>query len=352
MCGIVGLFVGCTALSYCPRRLLLDARVAAPEPGLGQESAQTEDQAQAPYRSPFRSWDSRASVRSAERREIADGDVDLPYFLPELVPLAQHKAVQELPPAVLDQVLIQHLYRYLDFTTKLEQLVVNRTALGIAQGSVGLRLPEEMRFDAYRIYCDEAYHALFSADLLRQVRRRTGVDPLLPELPYFLRRLQRMQETAGAAHRQLMELMFVIVSETLISGSLAELPQDSNVVPAVREVIRDHAQDEGRHHRYFSIFLKHLWGQLDGSERRDAALMVPQLIHTFLHPDTAAMQGELGRYGFDADTACQIVAEVLPDSVLKESARSAAAQTVRLVATLDMLDIPQVAEEFAAAGLL
>ncbi|MCX4823170.1 diiron oxygenase [Streptomyces sp. NBC_01142] len=304
------------------------------------------------YNSPFRSWDARASVRSTERRQLRDGDAARPYFSPDLVPLARHKYIQDLRPDLYDEVLIQHLYRYLDFTMKLEHLVVNRTALGIAHGTVGVALPEDMQFDAYKVYCDEAYHALFSMDLLRQVRRQTGIEPRLPQVPYFMRRLQEMQEAAGPENRSLTELLFVIVSETLISGSLMELPQDADVVPAVREVLRDHALDEGRHHTYFAIFLKYLWGQLSRSERRTAALMVPQLIHAFLRPDVDAMRGELKGYGFAEDAARQVVAEVLPESLIQESARTSATQTVRLFSTLGALELPEVVAEFEDQGFI
>ncbi|WEH33231.1 diiron oxygenase [Streptomyces sp. AM 4-1-1] len=350
MCGIVGLFVGCSTHSHCPKKLILDsAAPASEEAEAGTPVVPAPDNSG--YNSPFRSWDTRASVRSTERRTLREGDAARPYFSPELVPLARHKYIQDLRPDLYDEVLIQHLYRYLDFTMKLEHLVVNRTALGIAQATVGVAVPEDMRFDAYKVYCDEAYHALFSMDLLRQVRQRTGIEPRLPELPYFLRRLQELQEEAGAENRHLMELVFVIVSETLISGSLMELPQDGDVVPAVREVLRDHALDEGRHHTYFAIFLKYLWGQLGPSERRTAALMVPRLIHTFLRPDTDAMRAELEGYGFAREAARQVVAEVLPETLIRESARSSAAQTIRLFSSLGALDLPEVAAEFQDQGL-
>jgi hypothetical protein len=117
MCGISELFVGCTALEYCPRRLLLAE----------WSDSTTDDPPAAPehdnsdYRSPFTRWDARASVRTSPRRELGPDDEDL-FYSPHLVPLARHPLVRDLRPGIFQEVLVQRLYRYLDFTTKLEHL--------------------------------------------------------------------------------------------------------------------------------------------------------------------------------------------------------------------------------------
>ncbi|WP_282202949.1 diiron oxygenase [Kitasatospora fiedleri] len=347
MCGIVGLFVGCAALAYCPRQLSAEASVdPAPAGSPPADSSGTGD-----YRSPFGSWYERSSVRAAPRREVEVRPGADRFFSPELVPVAGHPLVAALPPERFDRLLLHHLYRYLDFTEKLETLVVNRTAVGIAQGSVGVTVPEAMRFDAYKIYCDEAYHALFSADLARQAHRVSGVAPVLPAEPYFLRRLRALIEDGNQDIAPLVELLFVIVSETLISASLSEVPDDPKVVPAVRESIRDHALDEGRHHAYFAAFLRHLWAELDPAERHRAALLVPDLVHAFLQPDRAAMHAELGRHGLTGDQARQVVAETLTDEVVNSHTAATARLTLRHLAALDAFRTSEVQERFFRAGI-
>ncbi|MEW2467995.1 diiron oxygenase [Streptomyces sp. NPDC046994] len=304
------------------------------------------------YRSPFRSWYDRASVRRAPRRTSGAAGDAVHYFPQDHVPVAAHPLVKALPPDVFEQVLIQHLYRYQDFTSKLEHLVVNRTALGIAHGTIGVQLPREMRLDAYKVYCDEAYHALSAADVIQQVRDRSDVDPRLPAQPYFLTRLEQILQSCDADLRPLVEILFVVVSETLISGNLADIPDDPSVLPMVSEVVRDHAVDEGRHHTYFAIFLRHLWGQLDERTRRRAGRYVPQLIETFLAPDTESIEAELRDHGMSREHAAQVVAEVFsPETVLAFS-QAAARQTVRHFAGLGVLEDPRTAAEFQRYGLL
>lgn len=339
MCGTVGLFVGCRALTFCPRRLLL-AQGGDRDEG---------DPPASGYHSPLRSWHERASVRTAPRRLVGD-PADRFYFSPDLVPVAGHRLVKSLPDLVFRTILIQHLYRYLDFTAKLESLVVNRTVLGIAHGTVGVRLPEAMRFDAYKIYCDEAYHTLFSADLARQVEKKSGIVPVLPEQSFFLRRLAAFQDELPTRYRPLLELVFVVISETLISGTLAEVPDRSDVVSAVRETVADHATDEGRHHAYFAAFLNYLWAQLSATDRLRASLWVPRLMDAFLRPDLLAIREELVGHGLSEEDADTVVADVYSFEAVSAHRSGVARQTLRYFSELDAFETEQAQEKLSAYG--
>ena len=340
MCGTIGMFIGCPAAAVCPRRELTEALV-------GDEELAATD-----YRSPFRSWYEKSTVRSQPRRLLSEADPAPHFFSPDLVPVAGHPLVRALPPDRFRTLLVQHLYRYLDFTARLEHVVVNRTVLGIAHDTLGVRLPEPMRLDAYKIYCDEAYHALFSADLIVQVRDATGIAPALPPEPFFLRRLAAVRAGADERARPLVDLMFVIISETLISATLAEVPDDPEVAGAVREVLRDHLADEGRHHRYFALFLRQLWGQLDAGDRRAAALLVPPLVDCFLRPDAAAVRDDLLAAGLSRADSEQVVAEVFPPDLVHGYTWSTTRQLVRYFAQLGALADPEVEAVFAAGGLV
>lgn len=322
MCGSVGLFIGCAALSVCPRALLGEA--VHDTLTVGAEATP------APYRSPFTGWDDRASVRNAPRRRYTDEDAQLPPIAADLVPVAGDPRVRALDPTQQRGILLHHLYRYLDFTAALESLVVNRTVLGIANGSVGVQLPRQMRLDAYRIYCDESYHALFSADLCQQVEQVTGVPAGIVDRPYFLTRLEALLSRVEPSMRPLIELLFVIVSETLISAMLAEnLSGGQPMAESVRSAIRDHAVDEGRHHAYFASFLRHLWPQLGSAERRLAGEIVPELAAIFLDPDSSSVCRDLVRAGVPRAEAELIVAETYGSERVAEQQREVGRQTLR-----------------------
>ncbi len=302
MCGSTGLAVGCQAQFSCPKELFRTG--ASEEP-------------QNDYRSPFRDWHERASVRKEPRRVLSPSDDRYLLFDADLVPTSSHILVQELPDPQRNEVLTQHLYRYLKFTTQLEQLVVNKTMLDIAYGRIGVDLPRGMVFDAHKIYCDEAYHALFSMDMYRQVIDATGVAPRIGSDPHFFRRLRRLLEDVDPSMRLLVELLFVFCSETLISGTL-DSGRDQQVDPAVHEMVKDHAKDEGKHHAYFASFLFHLCPQIHTKYQESAAALIPDLIMTFLEPDRESLVSELCGYDLSQDEAEQVVAETFTRDVVRD----------------------------------
>src|SRR5262249_31920719 len=153
----------------------------------------------AAYNSMFREWDTQASVRSDSRIVFQDEErLGKVYFSPDLVPIVQHPLVVKLGPAIKREILIQHLYNYFDFTSCFEVEVVNWGVKQIFLKKTGFKLPEEMLFDAYKIYCDEAYHSLFSADLRSQIQVVTGITPNPLDFQAFLLKLERVQADVPA----------------------------------------------------------------------------------------------------------------------------------------------------------
>ena len=79
------------------------------------------------------------------------------FWVPEHVPAALHPDVQKLGPEINKTLEVLHLYRFHQFTEKLEHTAVNPVAIQIAHnGYRGLTLPKQMRQEAYLLYTDEA----------------------------------------------------------------------------------------------------------------------------------------------------------------------------------------------------
>lgn len=338
MCGTAGLFVGCPLAPKCPRSLLRPSAEVIE----GQDT----------YRSPLASWSERASVRSRPERRL-EGRLDWERLFPrDLVPVSLHPLVEEGTPEIVGRLVARHLLRYLDFTAKLEHLVVNRTALSFAQGMTGFEVPDDMRLDAYRIYCDEAYHALFSATLSAEVSQLTAISGDEETAPYFLRRLDQILASCDGTLAPLIEILFVICSETLISSTLLQVGASDDVDRTVQAVIDDHARDESRHHAYFAAVLRQIWPQLSRSAQRDAGPMVPALIQAFLFPDLVDLESELVGYGFTPDQAKEILSDTYPESVLQSSSAVMARYTVQHFRAVGAMDDPATADAFARAGLI
>jgi len=172
MCGLIGFFVGCDLAIACPKRNLCTSS--------------------RPYRSSFNKWDSRASVRNAPRRM---DKVNSALFPERFLPVLKHDLVQELDGNSRELLRKSGLYRFLNFTHKLEILVVNTVTANIALGRYNTDFTDEVRLDAHRIYVDEAYHALFSFELMQKVNVGNIAPAAFQEgTPAFIRRTQELIE--------------------------------------------------------------------------------------------------------------------------------------------------------------
>ena len=304
------------------------------------------------YRSKFTRWDELASVRSSPRRTLAGAVSDHLFFPPELVPAATHPLVVERGEHTTRALLVRRLYQYLEFTVELEDTAVIPVASKIARARAGIDVPDQMRLDAFKIATDEAWHAQFSYDMIVQVQAATGVQRRACEPPQFVARLAEIGRGLDPDLRGIDDLLFAVVSETLISAILSDLPNDRRLPDAVREVVADHAEDEGKHHAFFRSLLSFLWPALTAEQRRRIGPWLPELIHAFLEPDYTATALALAESGLSGPEIERVVHEAFPKAAVRQSIAEAARSTVRYFRAVGALDDPGTFEAFVAAGLL
>ena len=298
-------------------------------------------------------WYDLAGVRGGVRRTFHEESEAGQVFFPErLVPFLSHEAVRELPAEQRRELTVRHLYQFLLSTAHLETRVVNRGAELIANGRSGIELPASSRLDAFKVYCDEGYHALYSLDLADQIGAVTGVA--VPGWDYggFVDQLADAVAKTLPDQPRLAVLLQVIVFETLITAVLHEIPNDGTVVTAVRETVRDHARDEGRHHHYFTGFFHELWRQLDTPTRAQVAFAMPALLRSCLLWDVEPVRSSLVLAGLDGDTATAVVRDCYGGDVGDERIRAICRASLRMCESAGVFAVPGAAEHFAAHGLI
>jgi hypothetical protein len=299
---------------------------------------------------PFDRWYENAGVRGGVRRMFAAETEESKVFYPQhLVPYLAHEALADLAPAQRRALTIRHLYQFLLSTTHLETRIVNTTAERIANGRAGLDLPNRMRLDAFKVYCDEGYHALYSLDLADQVAAATGIA--IPPWDYggFVDKLEEAGRRVLPGEPNLVPLLQTVVFETLITAVLNEIPNDPTVIGVVRDLTRDHAMDEGHHHRFFARFFHELWTGLDTRLREPVAHALPALVQACLTWDTEPIRASLLMSGVDTATAAAVVADAYASSGANAHVCRA---TVRTFRSAGVLEVPGAEEAFAAHGLL
>ncbi|WP_441247463.1 diiron oxygenase [Kitasatospora sp. McL0602] len=297
-------------------------------------------------------WYDSASVRTRPRRMLdEDREAGLLVFPEHLVPHLRHEGVTGLGTDARRALLAQHFYQYMYFTTHLETRVVNRGTSLIAHGQVDLTLDARTRLDAFKIYCDEGYHALFSLDVVQQVEKSLGI----PALPFdFEPRLARLERTAATFlpdHGSLAQLLQVVAFETVVTRFLAQIPRDPTVFRVVREAVDDHVKDEIHHHAYFVKFFKEIWASLSPALRVQVACAMPHFVNDCLRPDLGPVHSALLSVGLSPELTPAILEDCYREEVLTATVRESGRHTLRLCESVGAFDLPQAREQLDLLGL-
>ena len=292
------------------------------------------------YQSPFES--------RAEDPDLQVPFVDeLHYFSPSLTPLlSSAELVLKITPEQQVAFEVQQLYRYLDFTVRLETEPVNEVALLLSRPAFIPWLHPGRRTDALTIYREEGKHAEWSKRQIDSVHAKTGVEPLDVD-PAFLGELNHLIESEPESFGEFVKLFFVCVSETLIAGSLLnKLPRDEEVQGAVRNLARAHAKEEGQHHKYFKSLFQQLWPALPYQTSVRIGTLLPAMLRAFLLPDRSHMLRVLETYAPDVKEADRIVDEILKSEATADGLRTSATPSLRIFADAGVFGDPIISEAF------
>jgi len=300
------------------------------------------------YRSPFLEWHEKSWVRKG-KTQAQEFESNLDFFSRELVPVFDLPEAAQLSEEQVREVLVLWLYNYLDFTVQLEVGPVNYVCQRIHDASFLDWLPVTSKDDALRIYTDEGGHAEMSNELSRRVQLFTGVKPFRIR-PQFLVKLDELRRDRLPMERDFVTLLFVIVSETLITGTLSKLPSDATVQPSVRAVAADHASDERRHHAYFAQLLEMIWPRFPKPLRRRAVLLFPILLHAFLDLDREALRNILSRFPSVFREPDVIIANLITSTSVKRKLQESARPSISQLRKAGVLDEAKAIEVFEAAG--
>jgi hypothetical protein len=303
---------------------------------------------------PIKVFYDRSNVRRKDRLILnPDEGSTLHWWLPESIEVAKHPLIEKKGLAAKHQLELGQLYRFHYFTERLEYDAVNPVAQNIAMACYGdLVLPPHYRQTASGIYVEEGFHALMSADLMQQVSQATGCAPCFDSAPIFLDRLASIQDQVPVQLRELVKILFVVVSETLITHTFSDLPKDQRVVSLVRENIRHHYEDEGRHAAFFTKFFETVWPQLTAEIKKTLGPLLPNLILSFCEADYRSMGQDLGVIGFSKAECHEIITDCFPSHDVARNAKKASAATIKLFERSGVLENARTEAAFFEAGLI
>lgn len=308
------------------------------------------------YRTISDRWHQRSRIRNG--RPILDTaglgpPVEGHFFSHALLPLLTHPLIQKQNNSLEKSIEARHLYRHLSFTKRLELSTVNPVAEAIAQKRSHFAFSDTLKLKCFQVYCDEAYHGLMAEELFQWAQEKSGVPTQAETDPLCLRTLRAaIQEQTSARMREAVQILFVVISETLISTILTTLPRDPLVHEQVRRFIQEHALDEQTHFSVFAEVCQELWPQLGDEEQRAVGPLLPRFIRDFLCLDETPLRSELLEYGLSEVQAESILDEMRSRPELSAEIRSSAKLTLKLFERCGVLSTPGVRSAFVSAHLL
>ena len=292
-----------------------------------------------------------ARQRIVLREELEDGKVVYPS---ELIPHAAHPLIRDAiaaNPLLMRRIQHDSLDWFNWFTSHLEHRFVNPVLLDLKEGSNGLSLPDMMRLDASVIHWEESGHAHVADELSYEIGKAT-CEPSKPQpRPEFYDRISRIEGCVPADLRPLVRLLFVVGTETSITGVLSKLPRHEGVVTAVRAVIRDHAADEARHSSYFTDVFEYVFPLLPSRARRTIGPLLPEIVGAFLEPDRRSVRHQLMALGFRPEETDLVVWESYPQIGIRAAIADSAAGTLALFRRHGVFKDPETLDAFYRSGL-
>jgi hypothetical protein len=301
------------------------------------------------YKSRFKNWDKQAWVR-AKPHQLEPFSPDLEYFSEKVAILFQHKEVSNADAVTKRELLILHLFNYLEFTVWLEMGPVNEVCDMLRRNSFLPWLPTQMKDDAFKIYVDEGGHAEMSHSLTKAVEETTNIKAVKIE-PVFLSILDNMVKNEEPEFVSMIKLFFVIISETLITGTLVDLPKDVTVQKAVQDLAADHASDEGRHHAYFRQVFEYVWPRMPRELKLKIGVLLPDMILAFLAPDKRALVKILEVFPDKFATPGRIVDEITESSQTKQGILESALPTLTIFKHNNLFDEIPIKNTFVEKNL-
>jgi len=303
------------------------------------------------YRTQMTIW-GRSPGDAEVAREFVDGGNGTLPFSENLFPLVRHPLVREAGSEAGKWLLAQRCYAYLDWTFALETDVVLPVAGRLADDIYDLAAGPALSEDAFKIILDEGFHSIEAMHAKLAVAAATGIAPLAGFIqPSFLARLRASEDATDREQRLMARFVFALVSETLITGFLTDLPEDHTVLPVVRATVRRHAIDEASHHRVFAKVMAIAWDRWSLRQRDLYAPWFAEFLDAFLAPDRRASAFWLHRLGLAEAAIHGLLEDVFAPSVQAPLIRRGAEPSLRAMRRAGLFDHPAFVDALGAKGL-
>jgi 4-aminobenzoate N-oxygenase len=261
-------------------------------------------------------WPKRSTVRSTEFYDecsAAVWDRTAPDFPVGLTPFGRHPAFLNADPRLQAEILTLAWLVYNERVITAETHVAN-PALELVQRGVFPGVDTPAFQDAVQqTLIDEHWHTHMHQIAMRRTIARRGVECAslaFPKSVTYRALLRAQAEASETWERDLLTLVWTVVSEISINALLSLLARDQTIQPLHRMVTAMHAKDETTHGAIMVEVTKALWPRMNARQRDGFTRVLPLALESFAAQDFSAWEVIVDRVGLPggrkmlADAAC------------------------------------------------
>ena len=249
-------------------------------------------------------------ARTVPRRVLPELRGDGHHYPLFRQPICIHPMVMAKGEKVVEEILLQSCYKYMEDIALTETEVVCRVTMGIANGRSRYDFSREIQQIALTVVTDEAYHAYVARDFLDQLAQITSTPainhPRDTELSVSM--AETMRRLPPELHGEF-EFLAVAIAENTLTREIVDLRADPRLDEAFHIALTDHLGDEAQHSGFFQLFLGLFWQQLEPERRAIVGRALPDFLKGYLgvgvqqHFDAAVLTS----LGFSERDTAQIV---------------------------------------------
>ncbi|SQF94379.1 P-aminobenzoate N-oxygenase AurF [Paucimonas lemoignei] len=254
-----------------------------------------------------------------------------------------------VPDECIEKLLAHHLVYFLDYTTFLEHMMVNRSLEIIVHDMLEVGIPEPMRAAGLQIYTDEGYHALFSNQLAAEVAGIYAIERNA-RTPSRIQKLNAL--IASTSEDSVAAVYFAIgfVSETIIAKEISCIKSDS-LIPQVYRLLQDHLEDEAVHACFFAEVFGTVWRGCSEQQRDSIAFTLPLLLRIFCSTDTAWLSNVLLEANVSVTTTKAIAAQADNVTLINDRVSRVASLTFATLRNNGFFNKEKYSRHFRMEGL-
>jgi len=244
-------------------------------------------------------WQRRASVKAPDVFDEALLDETLPDYPSVLVPFWDHPDFQSHDEPLKQKLLSQAWINYNTGTITAEERIANPAF----QLMLSDRFPgtdfESMKKNLIQSLIDEHYHTYMHLSANYATVQRRGLARLdLPHSISYRRYVAASEHMTEQWQRDLLTLVWAIVSEISINAYLNLLEEADGIQPLHNQIAKAHNRDEYAHAKVCVEAAKSIYVHMNAEQRRLFCNYLPIALAAFVANDYSVWRGTLEQLGF------------------------------------------------------